>query len=43
MVFSVFLFVLVLRGITLQDSSVLTVSIALEENADETARELYDN
>ena len=43
MVFSVFLFVLVLRGVKLQDSSVLTVSIALEENADETARELYDN
>lgn len=41
MVLSVFVFILILRGVATQDSSMTSVAIAVEVGADEAALELY--
>ena len=43
MMLSVFVFVLILRGVSLQNSSMITIAIGLEENADDTAMNLYND
>ena len=43
MALSVFIFILILRGVAMQDSSMTTVALALEAGADETSRSLYES
>ena len=43
MMISVFVFVLILRGVSLQDSSMITIAVGIEDNADETALNLYND
>ena len=43
MALSVFVFIIILRGVAAQDSSITSVAIAMEAGADETAVNIYDS